>query len=311
MKKFAVFYLSLLLIFLQQWSEVRQLEKFIRYQHSKCASQKDQSNSLTDAFTKGEKKCLSKKKKEAYQIMGLFHLFTPSGLHLTSLLTPFKYLISSNKLTILCIFIWLSTFFIGGFACIRRLSLLKAISSKPSQLILISVMMTDLILFQNQQYLGWCYSFLFLGIIYSKIAHFEKIILLFVANIVIAYIHQNDVSLLSPFVNLIFIPIFSFIFPLFILNEIIPISIINNISTYVVSVFDSMIIYLSRIEILYITPKIETVFFILLLTHLEKKFIPIIILIFPINVDRGELQKYKFTSKYEKTIETKKPSFLK
>lgn len=152
---------------------------------------------------------LSKLMKKQYKDLGLSHLFTPSGFHLSAVLLPVMKIFRPLKIQIgILTFIGLLLLFISGQGALKRMVLIKICQRVSEQKIgFISALFLDILVgtFSSAP-LSFCYSFLFLGIIYSG----KKNLFLwfFTAQLLIAYFQQELISpailFLSPLLNFAF-----------------------------------------------------------------------------------------------------------
>ena len=74
----------------------------------------------------GDKSRLRKKFKRTFKLFGIYHLFTPSGLHLSAIILPFLYLLKrwpSKILKLSFIFLLLPLFWLEKFYSLKRMCL--------------------------------------------------------------------------------------------------------------------------------------------------------------------------------------------
>jgi len=208
--------------------EITSLARFYRnspvlkLQHFEAAKGRFQGDKLEmlklwESIITGRATPLSRMLKEKYQILGLSHIFTPSGFHLSAVLFPFMKLLKhhNQKLLFLCI-IGIGLCFLPGFVALKRMLLIKSHQNLLGMHVgFIAALVLDMFFgsFQNAT-LSFSYSFLFLGIIYSGLQGLGLIIWFYIAQIILAFFQGNDISplllLFSPVLNLSF----SFIMPL-------------------------------------------------------------------------------------------------
>lgn len=168
---------------------------------------------LWESILTGRSAPLSRFMKERYQTLGLNHIFTPSGFHLSAVLFPFlKVLKNSRQQLVVLLIIGIGLFFLPGLGALKRMLVIKAHQNLLGlHLGFILAMLLDLFFgtFQNSA-LSFTYSFLFLGIIYSGLNGVSLIIWFFIGQITLAYFQGNDISPLL----LLFSPILNFGFAL-------------------------------------------------------------------------------------------------
>ncbi len=148
--------------------------------------------------------------KLEYQTLALAHVFTPSGFHLSALLWPLMLFLKKRrqKMSLLSL-IGVGLFFMPGQSALKRMTLVKLgqqfIGIKSG--FLLAFFLDILWGSFSDSPVGFTYSFLFLGIIYSGIKATSLFIWFFIAQIIIAFIQG---SLMSPLL-LFFSPIINFI----------------------------------------------------------------------------------------------------
>lgn len=147
--------------------------------------------------------------KDQYQQLGLNHLFTPSGFHLSAVMLPFMKLIKTkNAQGFFLIIIALGLFMLRGQGALKRMVLIKLSQNYLGQKtgFIIALIMDMLFGSFTNSPISFCYSFLFLGIIYSRSAFL--FLWFFFAQCLIAYFNGDFISpliiLLSPLLNLAF-----------------------------------------------------------------------------------------------------------
>lgn len=166
---------------------------------------------LWESILTGRSAPLSKMTKEKYAELGLNHIFTPSGFHLSAVLSPFMKMIH-HKPSQLLLLIILGAFmcFLPGLLALKRMILIKGCQKATNLHVgFVVAMLADLFFgtFQNNS-LSFTYSFLFLGIIYSGVRSIGLLVWFFIGQTIIAYFNGQDISLLllifSPVLNLAF-----------------------------------------------------------------------------------------------------------
>ncbi|MBL6988487.1 MAG: hypothetical protein ISR65_01840 [Bacteriovoracaceae bacterium] len=187
---------------------------------------------LLMSYVTGDKLRLTKKVKVAHRNLALYHLFTPSGIHLSSILIfifPFLYLIKKKSklahaavITAVCLLPFL---LFSKFYSIKRMSILRLLNfygSKVSDRIPIFAIfiLTFIIDFffgtYDQSPLSFMYSFLFLGIILST-THKPKSYLMFAllgGQVIIAYFQLRTLTTTGFIFGFFLTGLFGLIFPL-------------------------------------------------------------------------------------------------
>jgi hypothetical protein len=109
-------------------------------------------------------------------------------------------------------------FWFKGFSALKRMLLIKTHQHfLGTQAGFITALLLDMLVGSFHNYpLSFCFSFLFLGIIYSEKQRFILVILFFLAQMLITYFYQNQISFLmlflSPLLNFAFALALPFIF---------------------------------------------------------------------------------------------------
>lgn len=179
-----------------------------------------ESLKLWESLLTGRSRPLSKLMKEKYQDLGLLHLFTPSGFHLSALLSPVMRILPTTKFQLLLLIVLGSSFFfLPGFLALKRMILIKfhqKLLGKFSGFVL--ALLIDMLFGSFQEGpRSFTYSFLFLGIVYSGKKGLTLIIWFYFAQMILSYFQAQDISpiliLVSPLINLLF----AFILPLLLL----------------------------------------------------------------------------------------------
>lgn len=166
---------------------------------------------LWESMLTGRSAPLSKLMKAEYKSLGLNHLFSPSGFHLSAALLPFfKFIRSSRHQLLILTLIGILLALRPGFGALKRMVYIKSgqkIFSMGAGFIL--GLLIDILFgsFQDAP-LSFIYSFLFLGIIYSGAQGALMALWFFIAQCMIAFFQGHAISplllFLSPLLNLFF-----------------------------------------------------------------------------------------------------------
>ena len=162
--------------------------------------------SLWESMLTGKSGGLRQELKDQYQTLGLNHLFTPSGFHLSTVMLPFMKFISNKRwqLTLLLI-IGLAILSLNGQDALKRMMKIKVSQKLLGQKsgFIFALVLDSLSGSLMNSPLGFCYSALFLGIIYSGSGFL--FLWFFIAQALIAYFSGNLVTpfliLFSPILN--------------------------------------------------------------------------------------------------------------
>lgn len=268
--------------------------KLKNFEHAKSRVGKTnlQHLKLWESIISGRSAPLSKALKEKYKVLGLNHLFTPSGFHLSAAIFPFVKLLKSKYQTCFLIILGLSMFWLPGLTALKRMMLIK-INQKfcGMHIGFIIGLILDILFgsFQNNA-LSFTYSFLFLGIIYSGVEGLGLIIWFFIAQLLLAYFQNLDISILvlffSPILNLCFslvMPIlFCLSFPLYDWQLNLGILIIKNLQS-AVDFFAHLCAIFPRLEVHFI-------FLVFIFLMVSRKIALAIVILFflssSLNIDR-------------------------
>lgn len=180
------------------------LTQFTQAKKRVTATDKDYL-ALWHSMLTGNTRSLSKTFKVKYQDLGLAHIFTPSGFHLSSLLTPLRFLLPAKLMKPILIIISILIFQLPGQEALKRMGLIKVIQNQLGSktgfyaAMIICLMMGQL----NSSPLSYIFSLFFLGLIFSHLRGISLIIWFFIGQILITQLNGGNVSLL----NLIFSPI--------------------------------------------------------------------------------------------------------
>lgn len=174
---------------------------------------------LWESILTGRAAPVSKIIKDRYQMLGLSHVFTPSGFHLSAVLNPVMKLVRNSKAQlVLLVLLTFGIYSLPGMTALKRM-----ITIKGSQKILgthlgfgIALLLDTFFGTFHQNTLSFTYSFLFLGIIYSGLSGLPLIVWFFLAQALLAYFQETEFSLLillfSPVLNLVFTIIMPLLF---------------------------------------------------------------------------------------------------
>jgi len=167
---------------------------------------------LWESLITGRSQGIPKEMKSSFQNLGLIHLFTPSGFHLSAVLTPLKFLIRSKTLMLIILVIMSSLcfFLVSGQEALKRMCLIKVNQHLLGQglgfgfALGIDILRGGL----SNSPLSFFYSVLFLSLIYFKIKNL--VWWFFAGQCLIMFFQEGTISVL----NLVFSPIINLLFSL-------------------------------------------------------------------------------------------------
>lgn len=174
---------------------------------------------LWESIITGRAAPLSKLMKEQYKNLGLSHIFTPSGFHLSAVLFPFMKVLKRPKhQLILLLFIAMLLMLLPGMQALKRMVLIKSHQKLLGlKLGFICALILDIFFGSFQIHtLSFTYSLLFLSMIYSGARGLQLIFWFFIGQLILAYFQGLEISLLilifSPLINLAFSVVLPFLF---------------------------------------------------------------------------------------------------
>lgn len=186
-----------------------------------------QNANIAWAILTGEKAVISPKVIQDFKDLEINFLFSPSGIHLTALLTLIFFLIKKTKLKKTSKFMRFGIL-IGGlflpFLAIKRIIILRLLimsqnllkrSFPIEHLFSITFVISFLMGHFQESPLGFILSFLYIGTFIS-LGDKSKVILLiglFSSHLLIAFFSGNEVSFLSLILGLPLIALFTFFLP--------------------------------------------------------------------------------------------------
>lgn len=225
-----IFTVSFSLMLIQKSHEARLLSRFYKQDRVIKLKNFEDARSLVpksdleylklwESVLTGRSAPVSKILKEKYKELGLNHVFTPSGFHLSAVLSPLMKLMKRprSELIILCM-IGMTLCLLPGFGALKRMVLIKGhqrIFGRHEGFIIALILDILWGSFQEST-LSFTYSFLFLGIIYSGFDGLVLILYFFLAQLMIAFFQESDISplllIFSPLLNLLFTILMPFLF---------------------------------------------------------------------------------------------------
>ncbi|GEM_PF-1091819 len=296
--------ITLALLTLQKIQEVRTIKPYFRYDRvvklesfkearSKVTKDELELLKLWESILTGRSAPLSRMMKDHYQKLGLNHLFTPSGFHLSAVMAPLMKLLKPSYHLPVIILLGIALSFLPGMAALKRMLLIKGhqkvlgLKSGFAAALIVDIFFGS---FQSST-LSFTYSFLFLGIIYSGVRGGGLIIWFFMGQILLAYFQNSDISFLlllfSPLLNLgftILMPLlFLMSFPLWDWQLHLGISLLG--------IMQKLVNFCSSITLQFTAMEVNIIFLIMVGFFLVRRYKAIIVLALffcsGLNVDRA------------------------
>ncbi|HLW58121.1 MAG TPA: ComEC/Rec2 family competence protein [Bacteriovoracaceae bacterium] len=223
---FFIMLLSMVLFSCERQGELRRFyrpEKTLSLGQFKVAlktisKEKKDHLALWHSMLTGNTRSLSKDYKEKYKNLGLSHIFTPSGFHLSALLSPLRLVLPFRFIPYVLALVCFLTFQLPGQDALKRMSMVKVGQNYLgkrmgfSLAMFMALMMGQL----NTSPLSFIFSLFFLGVIFSELKGLALIIWFFLGQILITFLSGGHVSLLnllfSPIANLLLTLITPFLF---------------------------------------------------------------------------------------------------
>ena len=240
----------------------------------------NENMALKKSFLCGNKKGLERETKKAYKNLNLYHLFTPSGIHLGifyMINTPsINYVGRRSKKLYLVYKVALSIWpwFLGGFLSLKRIGgmhLIKIlpIKIKPVQIFFLFFLFDYFFGTYKDSPMSWSYSFLFLGIVFHTYQKsFLKFSLyLFSGQLLASVFSYQDIYPLSFLPSFVLTAIFTPVFILTFFDNIfltLNIRLISQITSIAIDLFNTVVIYTNKL--LTVTPAVKPEIFALIIT---------------------------------------------
>lgn len=239
MKIFMLFVLCYTLFFLQQWEQNHTFSKFYspsprpqflndRALKSKPYFKNQAIWALADALITGNQKNMDKGEKKKFKELNLNHLFSPSGLHFSSILFPLNPIIKSFPvLNIILLLGFIPLFFTQGLFSLKRSLLFLNISFFNRSFLKFSTTTIFVLVFVisflvGDSFQSFIFSLLFWGIFILEKKLIRRLIYLFLAQYLCCCFFPSNFYPLSIPCNLFISLFFTLSFPIILFNFFIP-----------------------------------------------------------------------------------------
>lgn len=169
------------------------------------------------AIITGNKRNLRHKDRKMFRRLNLYHLLTPSGLHLSIVLSPFK-LLKNYQFTGVLLLLNIFLYLIPKYFSLKRTALfhlLRRLTSFNAKSCFLLVCLFEVSFGSFLQSPGsFIYSFIFWGIILFSSNHKERLLSLFFANVGLSMLNSEAQFFLNLFLTPIITSIFTILYPL-------------------------------------------------------------------------------------------------
>ena len=214
------------------------------------------------AMTSGNKRGLNRKLKTVMKNFGLMHILTPSGIHLSSVLSIFRFTPKISFFFFLIIFCFI--FYSENYLSMERVLLFKLLYKIFSKVGLFNIELIFIFCITSSLFMGhfqrsplsFIYSVAFWGVIVIFRKHpFKMIIHL---NFMLYFVNSftaTSVSALSIFINPLVTSVVSCLFPFLFINAFLPDWIqLNEIVSFIINHLKDFLFFIDKIDIF---PKIS------------------------------------------------------
>jgi hypothetical protein len=280
-------------------------KSFFRYQ--KMIKPNPNKPALLSSFVIGNKK-LPNEISMAFKKTGSFHMLSPSGFHLTCILSPLQLLKSSKLTLIILMALCFACPFIPGLMALKRVVFISTFSKCATvrkSILLLIIFVLELILFQNSlNTYSFLLSMLFLSILFSDFKFIQKFLLFSFAGYVCMIIFEEHGYLWASIFSIIPSIIFNIIFPFWFLSYFFNLGNTHEIFLEkTILLFTDLIKFLANTSDLLPNPQLSMTFIIILIVLvLSNTRIRIILILLCLNVSNLNLES-KLNLSYHRKFE--------
>lgn len=174
-------------------------------------------NRMWGALVTGERKILKPEENDLFLRLGITHIFTPSGMHLTTL----TFILTKGRIfKLLSALLATLLGFIGLFPAMGRVLWLK---TAPSSFVTFcAIMLLEGALFSWQHHnLSWICSWLFLGFCYFSLPS-HRALWFSLGQMLLCHIFFQDWSLLGILINAVMVTLLQILFPMLLTLSLLP-----------------------------------------------------------------------------------------
>lgn len=283
------------------------IQKFYRWNKGSPPVQldlsRDCSQRLLWGYFLGRTRKVCKDDKLRHKKLGLLHLFTPSGLHLSSFLLPLTLLawfgrwpgLGAKLITFL---FCLSCFFPSGFYSLKRMAGLRLLFFLPTKNKRVKWFYFFIVFAADYFWgsyshspLSLVFSFMFLGVLISSASFRDLFWGLLLGQVVCCLVGQEQLSLIGVVIGLFLSSLFTLLFPIILLSYIT----VPSITFTLVQKWHWLLILFEKIAVPWgITPPSCFLLFALMALYMKRKFLFLVfLLILPLQV--GEVVSYSLS----------------
>lgn len=218
-----------------------------------------------EAMILGDKRGIPRVLLESFKSLGIMHLLTPSGMHFSILYRFFKLHYAKTLVSSLVVIytLFISYSFLPGFYAFKRFALYQGITNlnklftRELPLLafnkihcLLITLIIDIFFgtFQINK-MSFTLSFLFLFILSNNDNKWATTWNIYKAQIAIAYIFGNSLSIIAPILGLLLTTLYSIIFPLLLIN--LPFIHLFNFSELLIELYCKFIQGFSHLSMLF------------------------------------------------------------
>ncbi|MCO4792546.1 MAG: ComEC/Rec2 family competence protein [Bacteriovoracaceae bacterium] len=240
----------------------------------------DESSRLLSGLLTGNKSRLKHKTKRTFKVLGIYHLLTISGLHLTCFLFPLylaRRKFKSRFLTFLIALISLSPLLLPGFNSLKRVGLLHFIHlvfpRVPKSILFILVFGIDILRGGYMESpLSFAFSFLFMSFFFlNKNKIVPIFLLLIMGQALISSVMGDPFSIIGSFIGITLTTLFGFIFPFIILGSISFFGLDHFLCSLFLKIINFITIVLKDTPTFFLTPESCLILFFIWSNRRHKK----------------------------------------
>ncbi len=191
------------------------------------------------ALITGERKILHKEERELFLRLGITHIFTPSGMHLTTLTV---FMTKGRIFKTLSLLLASLMGFVGLFPAMTRVLYLKGTTRSFTSFCI--VLLLEGIFFSWQRNdLSWICSWLFLGFCYFSPAS-HRALWFSLGQMLLCHIFFQEWSIIGMLLNLVIMLLLQIIFPALVFLSLLPV-VSQNVPLWVL---DNLFLGLSQVD---------------------------------------------------------------